>query len=228
MNIELAYKPAHTLAVVDLQPGEQIRAEAGAMVSMKGGIQAQTGGQKNEKKGIFKRLKRTVLSGETFFTNTFYTEASAGQVTLAPKLCGDMEIHNLTADHELMIQGSSYVAAPDTVQLDTKWQGFKKIFSGESLFFLRAFGHGPVIINAFGAITYRDLNNEKLVLDTGHMVAFTSGLSYTVRKASRGWISSFLSGEGFVLELTGTGRVYMQSRNPSDYGNFIGPKLPPR
>ena len=227
MNIELEYKPAHTLAIVDMQPGEEIRAEAGAMVSMRGDVAIKTGGPK-QKRGILKRLKRTVLSGETFFTNTFHANNSAGRITLAPKLCGDMMVHNLSPDHELMIQGSSYVAAPDSVQLDTKWQGFRKLFSGESFFFLRAFGEGPVIINAFGALSYRDLNNETLVLDTGHMVAFTSGLQYKVRKASSGWISSFLSGEGFVLEITGTGRVYMQTRNPSDYGQYVGSKLPPR
>ena len=227
MNIELEYKPAHTLAVVDMQPGEQIRAEAGAMVSMRGDVSIQTGGPK-EKRGLLKRLKRTVLSGETFFTNTFHTNQSAGRITFAPKLCGDMVVHHLSSDHELMIQGSSYVAAPDSVQLDTKWQGFRKLFSGESLFFLRAFGQGPVIINAFGAISHKDLQNETLILDTGHMVAFTSGLQYRVRKASSGWISSFLSGEGFVLELSGTGRVYMQTRNPSDYGQYVGSKLPPR
>ncbi|MCP4449730.1 MAG: TIGR00266 family protein [Myxococcales bacterium] len=228
MNIQLDYKPAHTLAVVDLDPGELIRAESGAMVSMKGDMAVQTGGQPGEKKGIFRRLKRTVLSGETFFTNTFQCQSGAAQVTLAPKLCGDMVVHDLTGDHELMIQGSSYVAAPDPVSLDTKWQGFRKLFSGESLWFLRAFGQGPVVINAFGAIAHKDLNNESLILDTGHLVAFTSGLDYKVRKASKGWISSFLSGEGLVLEIRGTGRVYMQSRNPGDYGTFIGAQLPPR
>ena len=227
MNIAIEYKPAHTLAVVDLNPGEEIRAEAGAMVSMRGEVQVLTGGPK-QKRGIFKRLKRAVLSGETFFTNTFKATRQAGQVTLAPKLCGDMVVHELTSDHELMIQGSSYVAAPDSVQLDTSWQGFRKIFSGESLFFLRAFGQGPVVINAFGAISHRDLNNETLIVDTGHMVAFTSGLQYKVKKASSGWISSFLSGEGFVLEISGRGRVYMQSRNPGDYGEYIGSRLPPR
>ncbi len=228
MNIQLDYKPAHTLAVVDLEPGELIRAEAGAMVSMKGQMAVQTGGAPGEKKGILKRLGRSVLGGESFFTNTFQGQSGPAQVTLAPKLCGDMVVHDLTPDHELIIQGSSYVAAPDSVSLDTKWQGFKKLFSGESFFFLRAFGQGPVIINAFGAISHKDLNAETLILDTGHLVAFTDGLEYRVRKASKGWISSFLSGEGFVLEITGTGRVYMQSRNPGDYGTFIGSKLPPR
>jgi uncharacterized protein (TIGR00266 family) len=127
----------------------------------------------------------------------------------------------------LYIQGSSYVAAPDSVELDTRWQGFKGFFSGESLFFLEATGVGSVVVNAFGAIESLDLDGE-LIVDTGHLVAFSSGIEYQVTKASRGWITSYLSGEGLVLHMAGRGRVYLQSRNPNEYGRSVGALLPPR
>jgi uncharacterized protein (TIGR00266 family) len=138
-----------------------------------------------------------------------------------------MVVHELMPDHELFIQGSSYVAAPDSVQIDTKWQGLKALFSGETFFFLAARGRGPVLLNAFGAIETLDVEGE-LIVDTGHLVAFTSGLNYEVTKASDGWISSFLSGEGLVLRIYGKGRLYLQSRNPAEYGKNVGPQLPPR
>lgn len=226
MDIDIEYRPAHSLAVVRLAPGESITAESSAMVSMSSGMQISTDGPMSKKKGGFlKNIGRAFLGGETFFTNTF-TAPGGGEVTLAPTLCGDMAIHELNGD-ELMIQGSSYVAAPDSVQINTRWQGFKGFFSGESLFFLQATGYGPVIINAFGAIDVIDLDGE-LIVDTGHLVAFTSGLSYEVSKAGEGWISSFLSGEGLVLRMRGHGRLYLQTRNPSEYGSTVGPKLPPR
>ena len=47
-------------------------------------------------------------------------------------------------------------------------------------------------------------------------------------KASRGWIASYLSGEGLVLRMSGRGRVFLQSRNPKEYGLAVGSQLPPR
>src|SRR5690606_5215894 len=132
----------------------------------------------------------------------------------------------LRAGEPLYIQGSSYVAAPDSVEIDTRWQGMKGFFSGESLFFLEATGVGPVLVNAFGAIEPYDVDGDVFV-DTGHLVAFGAGVQYEVTKASRGWIASYLSGEGLVLRLRGRGRIYLQSRNPSEYGQAIGSQLPP-
>jgi uncharacterized protein (TIGR00266 family) len=228
MRFTTHYRPAHSLTVVDLGPNETVRAEASAMISMTRNIRVATTGPMNRSTGgFFGGLKRAFLGGETFFTNTFTAENGPGHVTLAPALTGDMLVHELDQNHQLFIQGGSYVAAPDTVQLDTKWQGMKGFFSGESLFFLNATGYGPVLMNAFGAVQTIDLDGE-LIVDTGHLVAFTSGLQYTVSKASAGWIKSFLSGEGFVLRFTGRGRLYIQTRNPAEFGRSVGRALPPR
>jgi uncharacterized protein (AIM24 family) len=95
------------------------------------------------------------------------------------------------------------------------------------MFFLNATGHGPVVLNAFGAIHAVDLDGE-LIVDTGHLVALTGGLDYQVTKASHGWIASYLSGEGLVLRVHGRGRLYLQTRNPKEYGQTVGRMLPPR
>jgi uncharacterized protein (TIGR00266 family) len=229
MEFHILYRPAHSLAVCNLNPNETVRAEAGAMVSMTRNINV-VAAAKNPNEGglkrLFKGLKRMALGGESFFTNTYTAMNQPGHVSFAPSLTGDMIVHDLRGE-QLLIQGSSYVAAPDSVTVDTQFQGFKGLFSGESLFFLSATGQGPVLMNAFGAIETIDLNGE-MVVDTGHIVAFTSGIKYTVVKASKGWISSYLSGEGLVLRMQGQGRMYVQSRNPSEFGAQIGRMLPPR
>ncbi|HSC87931.1 MAG TPA: TIGR00266 family protein [Polyangiaceae bacterium] len=227
MRIDIQYNPAHSLATVHLEAGESIRAESSAMVAMSKDIQVQTNAAHKAGGGFLGGLKRAVLGGESFFQNLYTATRSGQSVSLAPKLCGSMVSHQLTSDHELFIQGSSYVAAPDSVTIDTKFQGFKGFLSGESLFFLKASGNGPVLLNAFGAIEERTLDGE-LILDTGHLVAFTSGIEYTISKASEGWIASFLSGEGLVLRLKGRGKVWIQSRNPGEYGTTVGRLLPPR
>jgi uncharacterized protein (TIGR00266 family) len=226
MHFEIQYRPAHSLATAHLEPGESVRAEASAMVSMTRNLVIRTDGPAG-RGGIVKSLKRAMLGGESFFTNTFTARDTPGHVSLAPALAGDMLAVELRRGEPLYIQGSSYVAAPDSVELDTRWQGFKGFFSGESLFFLEATGVGSVVVNAFGAIESLDLDGE-LIVDTGHLVAFSSGIEYQVTKASRGWITSYLSGEGLVLRMAGRGRVYLQSRNPNEYGRSVGALLPPR
>lgn len=226
MQFEIQYRPAHSLATVHLEPGESVRAEASAMVSMTRNLVIRTDGPAG-RGGIVRSFKRAMLGGESFFTNTFTARDTPGHVSLAPALAGDMLAIELRQGEPLYIQGSSYVAAPDSVELDTRWQGFKGFLSGESLFFLEATGVGSVVVNAFGAIEALDLDGE-IIVDTGHLVAFSSGIEYQVTKASRGWITSYLSGEGLVLRMTGRGRVYLQSRNPSEYGRSVGALLPPR
>lgn len=226
MHFEIQYNPAHSLATAHLDPGESVRAEASAMVSMSQNVNVDTNASHKAGGGFFGAIKRGVLGGESFFQNLFTATGANAHVSLAPQLCGSMITHDLSGD-ELFIQGSSYVAAPDSVSIDTKWQGFKGFFSGESIFFLRAAGKGPVLINAFGALEVFDLDGE-MIVDTGHLVAFTSGIDYQISKAGAGWIQSFLSGEGLVLRMSGRGRVYIQSRNPNEFGAMVGRLLPPR
>jgi uncharacterized protein (TIGR00266 family) len=227
VHFEIQYRPAHSLATAFLEPGESVRAEASAMVSMTRNLSIQTDGPMGGRGGLMGSFKRAMLGGETFFTNTFTARGTPGHVSLAPTLAGDMMAIELRQGEPLFIQGSSYVAAPDTVELDTRWQGFKGFFSGESLFFLEASGSGPVLVNAFGALEALDLNGD-IIVDTGHLVAFGTGIEYEVTKASRGWIASYLSGEGLVLRMAGRGRLYLQSRNPNEYGRAVGSTLPPR
>ena len=85
MNHDILYGPSYSLARVKLEAGEEISAEAGAMVSMSSGVEMQTG----IKGGVFSGLKRKLLGGESFFINTFRA-SSQGEVTFAPPLPGDI------------------------------------------------------------------------------------------------------------------------------------------
>ena len=101
------------------------------------------------------------------------------------------------------------------------------LYTRENLFFLRASGRGALIVNAFGRITEIDVDGE-MVVDTGHLVAYEDTLEYTISKAGSSLISSFLSGEGLVMTITGKGKILVQSHNPDAFGNALGRRLPPR
>jgi uncharacterized protein (TIGR00266 family) len=226
MDIAIKYRPAHTLGVVRLAPGDALTAEAGAMVTMSTTVQCTTAARPGGRGGFLKSMKR-MLASESFFTNTFSATGENAEVSVAPALCGDMVNHVLDGQRSLMIQGGSYVASDARVDLDTQWQGFKSFLSGESMFFLSARGHGAVLLSAFGGIETVDLDGE-LIVDTGHLVAFEEGIEYTISKAGSGWVQAYFSGEGFVLRMRGRGKLYLQTRNPSEYGSLIGSKLPAR
>ena len=222
MNIDILHQPAHSVARVQLAAGESVTAESGAMVSTSAHVTMTTSAG-----GLKSGLKR-LLGSESFFRNTFTAEETAGEVLLAPALCGDLAVADVNASN-LFIASSAYVGGDSTVDLQTKVGGFKGFLSGAGLFILRATGQGKVIFGAFGALECLDIDGE-LLIDTGHLVAWEDSdqLQYTVTKASSGWIASFLSGEGLVCRFKGTGKVWVQTRNPSDYGAEIGRLLPPR
>ncbi len=220
MKFEVKYGPAYSLGVIGLDGGEQVQAVTGAMVSMSGGITIDT----SMKGGLMAGLKRSVLGGESFFLNTF-TAAQPGEVTVSPPLPGDMVTIELS-EKELLVHSASFLAATTDVQIDTKWGGAKTFFSGEGLFLVKLSGHGTVLVSSYGAIEERDLaQGESWVIDTSHIVGFESTIDYKVQK-SGGWKTTLLGGEGLVVNLTGPGRVYMQTRSPQAFVDWLIPQLP--
>lgn len=226
MEFQIEYRPSYALAICSLQAGESVRAEGGAMVSLNSHIRMETSATGGKGvKGFLKGLKRVFFMGESFFMNTFHADQQPGVVAFAPSLPGDMEQTYLN-NESLIIQGTSYVCSHPAVEIDSKWGGFKTLFGGEGLFMIEAKGTGPIVFNSFGAIHTLDINGM-FIVDTGHIVAFQPTLDFKVRRVG-GWFSTFFSGEGLVCEFKGTGRLWLQSRNPSEFGRTIGKMLPPR
>jgi uncharacterized protein (TIGR00266 family) len=222
MQTEILYQPAYSLCRVTLSPGESMRAESGAMVSMSGGVQIET----KATGGIMKSLGRSFLGGESFFQNTFRAE-SGGEVTLAPELPGDIMTFDL-AGQEIVVQSGSYVASHTEIQVETKWGGAKTFFGGEGLFMLKCSGNGTLIISSYGAIHRVSVAaGQSYVVDTGHIVAFPAGMSYQVRKVG-GLKSTIFGGEGLVCDFQGPGDLFLQTRSPQAFLSWLIPQLPNR
>jgi uncharacterized protein (TIGR00266 family) len=220
MEHEILYKPSYSLVKVKLNKGEAVQAESGAMVSMSPSVEIST----EMKGGLFGALKRSVLGGESFFMNTFKAN-DTGEVTFAPPLPGD--IHALELKNQTYFaQSTSYIASSPEVQVDTKWGGAKTFFSKEGLYLLKLSGTGRVFISSYGAIHELDLTaGQKYIVDTGHMVAFAEGVDYKVKKVG-GLKSTLLSGEGLVCELTGPGKILLQTRSTDSFLAWLIPHLP--
>jgi len=223
MKIEIQHKPSFALADIELEAGETIKSESGAMVAMSSNIGIET--HKAQKGGFFKSLKSAFLAGESFWMNSFTAKGSSGSIKLAPTLPGDITRIDLS-QQTVYVQSTGFLASAPDIEIDTKFQGLKGFLSGESLFFLKLTGSGPLLISSYGGIREVDVN-ESLIIDTGHIVAFEETLNYTVQKFG-GWKNFFLGGEGIVARFSGHGRVWIQTRNAPSLGKWFTRTLPPR
>lgn len=225
MQIEFIHRPGNTAACLRLAQGDSCTTEGGAMIAMSGNLDISTTTHKRSSGGILKAAKR-LFGGESFFLNHYSATNGDGEVWLGSSLAGDMIEYDLDGD-SLFVQAGSFVACEEGVEIDTAWQGFKNLLSGESLFWLKLSGRGKVVLNSFGAIYPIEIDGEHIV-DTGHIVAFQESLEFSLTKAGKSWLNSILGGEGLVCKFHGHGTVWCQSHNPKSFGLALQPDLKKR
>lgn len=221
MDIEILYRPSYSLGKITLEGGEEVCVEGGSMVSMSQGVRLETGATG----GLWASLGRSLFGGETFFQNTYQAPAGGGTVWVSPALPGDLLDVDLF-EESVMVQSGSYVASAMGVDLNTQWSGAKTFFASEGLVMLRAQGTGKLLMSSYGAIHDMELAaGQTQTVDTGHLVAFTQDIGFRVRTIG-GIKSTMFSGEGLVVDLTGPGRVLLQSRSTDQFLSWLIPQLP--
>lgn len=222
MQVEVLYRPSYSIARVLLSPGESLAAEPGALVGMTPGLEIDT----RMRGGFVQALARSAFGGESFFTNTFRAPVEGGELLLAPTLPGDVFSINLSGSEVMMVQSGSFMASSEGITVDTKWTGARTFFAGERLIMLRCSGNGSLILSSYGAIHEMELGAGKTyTVDTGHLVAFSEGMGFRVRKVG-GLKSTLLGGEGLVVDLNGPGRVLLQTRSEGAFLDWLLPKIP--
>ena len=196
---------------IELDAGEGVRAEAGAMIYMDGGIEMQTstGG------GLFKGFKR-MLTGESFFITTFLNNAKERRkVAFAAPFPGRILPVDLgQVGGSILCQKDSFLCAARGIEIEvafTKKLG-AGLFGGEGFILQRLEGNGLAFIHAGGTLLERDLKSkEVLMVDTGCLAALSPGVDYDIQFVG-GFKNALLGGEGiFLARLEGPGKVYLQS-----------------
>jgi len=196
---------------VELDPGEGVRAETGAMLYMEDGIEMQTstGG------GLFSGFKR-MITGESFFISTFlYHGSGKGHVAFGAPYPGKIIPLDLSSmGREFLCQKDAFLCAASGIDIDiafTKRLG-AGLFGGEGFILQRLSGDGLAFVHAGGTIIERDLApGERLRLDTGCLVAFSPTIQYDIQFVG-GFKNALFGGEGlFLAVLKGPGKVYIQS-----------------
>jgi uncharacterized protein (TIGR00266 family) len=199
------------LVEIGLDPGEGVRAEAGAMTYMEDGIQMQTG----TGGGLFKGLKRMV-TGESFFITSFL---NTGQVKshvafAAPYPGRVVPINLIDFDGQFLCQKDAFLCAAQGIEIEvafTKRLG-AGVFGGEGFILERLEGDGLAFVHAGGTIIEKNLQaGQTLRVDTGCLVAFSTTVDYDIQFVG-GFKNALFGGEGmFLARLAGPGVVYLQS-----------------
>lgn len=220
MEYEIVKNPMG-LIEFSMDAGEKIIAEAAAMVYIRGDITTET---KMREGGFLKSLKVAALGGESFFVNEFIAQEDNCKLGITGNMLGDIEV--IKVDQEFIVNSGAFVGSTSNLTLDTKWQGFAKGIFGTNLFMLKTVGIGDIFVNGWGGILKKDLKSgERMILDNYQLVALSSTADYRVTKHG-GLKTTLFGGEALLMEITGPGIVYMQTKNFMEFVRAIIPFLP--
>jgi uncharacterized protein (TIGR00266 family) len=224
MRFEIKHRPAYSMLEIELELGEAIRGEAGAMTYMSPNIEVRT---VMREANFIESLGLKILGSQSFFVNEYSALNGRGIIALVSAPLGDIAHLPVTPGRGYIIQRAAYVASSPSIDLDIKWQGFTKGIFGQGLFMIRATGSGDLFINTFGALEKKTLSpGEELVVDNFHLAAFSETCNYRVIKFG-GLKSTILGGEGLVLRVSGPGDVYVQTKNPAEFAEWLWSLLEP-
>jgi len=208
------------LVEVELDPGEKVIAEAGALNYMEEDIEfeAKLGDGSTPEEGLLGKLLsvgKRVVTGESLFL-THFTNTGSGKrrVAFAAPYPGKIIALDLARrGGKILCQKDAFLCAAfgTTVGIAFNRRFGAGFFGGEGFILQKLEGDGMVFMHAGGTIIERELHGETLRVDTGCLVAFSPGIDYDIRRAGN-LKSMFFGGEGlFLATLTGHGRVWLQS-----------------
>ncbi len=205
---------------IELDPTETVIAEAGAMNYMEDGItyESKMGDGSAADQGFMSKLfsaGKRVITGESVFITHFSNKSSVKRrVAFAAPFPGSIiPINMLDVDEQIICQKDSFLAAALGTEVSIAFNrklgsGF---FGGEGFILQKLRGDGMSFLHACGTVVRKELKGETLRVDTGCLVAFSSGIAYDIEMVS-GLKSMFFGGEGiFLATLKGTGTVWIQS-----------------
>ena len=195
--------------VVSMAAGDEIRAEAGAMTYMTGGIEMDARMQG----GLLGGLTRKFLAGESLFLTYFRCTTPTGTVAFSAPYPGKI-IRMPLQNGAMLCQRGSFLCADGDINITVEFTkrlgaGF---FGGEGFILERFEGSGELFVHSGGTIVPFELKaGETLKVDTGCLVAFDPTVVYDIEFVG-GIKTALFGGEGlFFAAMTGPGRVWVQT-----------------
>ena len=211
------------VVVCELEGGETVICEAGAMSWMTPNMEMQTSGG-----GLGKMFGR-MLSGESMMQNRYTAKRGPGMIAFASSFPGSIRAYEITPNKPIICQKKSFLASTDGVQLDVFFQ--KKfsggMFGGEGFVMQKVSGNGTAFIEIDGStVEYELAAGQQLVIDTGYLAMMDATVQMDIQQV-KGVKNALFGGEGlFNTVVTGPGRVLVQTMPMSNFASLIASLLP--
>ena len=211
------------VVVCQLESGESVICESGAMSWMTPNMEMETSGG-----GAGKMFGR-MFSGESMFQNRYTARGGEGMIAFASKFPGDIRAVEITRDNPIICQKGAFLASTEGVEMSVAFQqkastGF---FGGEGFIMQKLSGSGTAFVEIDGSTMEYDLERgQQLLIDTGYLAMMDSTVKMEIQKV-KGLKNVMLGGEGlFNTLVTGPGRVVIQTMPISGFAAFIASLLP--
>lgn len=211
------------VVVCNLEAGESLKTEKGAMSWMSGNMQMET----NAGGGLGKMFSRAI-SGESIFQNVYTSQGGPGMIAFASSFPGNILAMEVSANRTVIAQKSAFLASEKDVNMEIFFQ--KKLgagfFGGEGFIMQKFTGNGMVFLEIDGSIVEYDLApGETMILDTGHLAVMDGTVSIDIQTV-KGVGNVLFGGEGlFNTKVTGPGHVWLQTMPASNVASALSPYL---
>jgi uncharacterized protein (TIGR00266 family) len=231
MQALIKHEPHFPVVTVDLAPAEELVADYGAMVARAPAIDLHVRLCVGRRPSLIDRVKalgaafiRRMLGSRGVFLNHF-SSMTGGWVRLASPMGGPIKQLSLREGARWNVAPRSFIAYSGPIDMQMRWGSLKAVFSRGGVQFLDLSGEGELWLAGYGAIDEVEVNGS-YVIDSGHIVAFEKSLHFDIRHASGHIGDTPIPGEGLVLELSGNGKVLVQTRNLGALTSWVGRQLP--
>lgn len=224
--MEYKYINEHNFPVLEitLNDGESFKLESGAMIAMTSCIKLE--GKQNGT--LMGALGKSLLGGENFFTTTAYSQNDGERLTLAPKGFGSIKHLKLDGNTNWYLEDGMFLASSASVCYDVKRQKglTNSLLGGNGGFFiLKTRGSGDLFVESYGSIIEIELDGSKsITIDNNHLIGWQETVEHKMIMASGAF--GFKTGEGLAIELSGYGKILVQSRQPEAFARTIVPFMP--
>ncbi len=222
MNFEIKGTPL-PVVIMNLEAGEQIRTEKGAMSWMSPNMEMTT----STNGGVGKAIGR-MFSGEAMFQNTYTCQGGPGMIACASSFPGEILAIRITPENTIIAQKSAFMASEAGVTMSVHFQkrGGAGLFSGEGFILEKFTGNGYVFLEIDGSvIEYTLAAGQSLIVDTGNLAAMDASVDMNIQSV-KGIGNKLFGGEGFFnTVVTGPGRIWLQTLPRNVVAGAVSPYI---
>jgi uncharacterized protein (TIGR00266 family) len=212
---------------IGLEPGDTIVATPGELSWMTANVQMRTSMAAAGSRGLWGAITRAVSGGGLFMTE-FSATGGNGAVAFAAKIPGQILPLQVQPGRGYLVHRHGFLCATAGVVLTMGLQRSlgAGVFGGEGFVLQRLSGACSAWVELGGEVVSHELGaGETLLVHPGHVGMFEESVSFDITTI-RGITNALFGGDGiFLVQLTGPGRIWLQSLTVPNLAHALSPYL---